>query len=638
MSDLDNAINSINASAAKAENTATFLDDMSTFDEQSSVTNPNNGQTVASIPKQVKDRTDELFAAAESDINQAVSDAAQSATDAQDAADSIGRYQGLWPDTGGSADKGDTYQTQISGTPTGQYFTALQNTTVEPVGDDANWREVVSNQSLGTVTNYTANSISDMVMGITLGGVTLDFTAGDVIEVLGRDSADDGYARKFIVKASASGGVQLNNGKYAVLINDAPKERWDSDNSKSNDVDVFVAYGQSNARGSTPIASSTPFVLPTGWGLKWNWQTSTLDDLQDPCAKDGGSDISAWPSFADQWTRLTGRKCIIVNAAVGGSTIFKLNPTAPEGWFDDMTNATDSAIAAAIAEGYRIKSVQMLWAQGEADAKNQTDIATYKSLMDDIESAFTAKYFGQGYTYGGVYISKVGFDWSSQIAADYDWTLQIGFTQTSATKYKKYQTPAFDGAPTFTRTNRLMSNDDIHYSHLGYNLMGEVMAENIWRTRYKGDDVKGKIIGNALSYKDVQFVEPIQSNSGVESPISCIFKIKEYALDEGAPLAEVYGNLIRFLRGELVNAGGFGIKWDFDATTGNRLKIQNGDGTIQMKFLNGGIQIQNSSGVAQHTLYPDGRVQFHNLPDSPSGLATGELYYDPADGNTVKYK
>ncbi len=65
MSDLDNAIKSINESAAKAENTADFLDDMSTFDDQSSVTNPNNGQTVASIPKQVKDRTDVLFAAAD---------------------------------------------------------------------------------------------------------------------------------------------------------------------------------------------------------------------------------------------------------------------------------------------------------------------------------------------------------------------------------------------------------------------------------------------------------------------------------------------------------------------------------------------------------------------------------------------
>ncbi|CAH9015890.1 putative phage tail protein [Vibrio phage 466E53-1] len=175
MSDLDNAINSINASAAKAENTATFLDDMSTFDDQSSVTNPNNGQTVASIPKQVKDRTDELFTAAESDINQAVADAAQSATDAQDAADSIGRYQGLWPDTVGIADKGDTYQTQVNGSPTGRYFTALQNTTVDPVGDDVNWRSVVS------TANITDSQSSLLGGGLYKGGNGLFIRSGDTI-------------------------------------------------------------------------------------------------------------------------------------------------------------------------------------------------------------------------------------------------------------------------------------------------------------------------------------------------------------------------------------------------------------------------------------------------------------------------
>lgn len=58
-------------------------------------------------------------------------------------------YKGLWPDTSGSANKGDIYQTQVSGTPTGQYFTALQNTTVDPIGDNINWREVVSGSTIG---------------------------------------------------------------------------------------------------------------------------------------------------------------------------------------------------------------------------------------------------------------------------------------------------------------------------------------------------------------------------------------------------------------------------------------------------------------------------------------------------------
>ncbi|AUS00794.1 coil containing protein [Vibrio phage 1.278.O._10N.286.54.E8] len=94
MSDLDNAIKSINESAVKAENTADFLDDMSTFDDQSSVTNPNNGQTVASIPKQVKDRTDELFTASESEINQAVATTTQNASEAEQSASEAAQSAG----------------------------------------------------------------------------------------------------------------------------------------------------------------------------------------------------------------------------------------------------------------------------------------------------------------------------------------------------------------------------------------------------------------------------------------------------------------------------------------------------------------------------------------------------------------
>ncbi|AUS02198.1 pectin lyase fold/virulence factor [Vibrio phage 2.095.B._10N.286.46.E10] len=69
--------------------------------------------------------------------------ASQSAAAAEAAVSGLD-YQGLWPDTGGSANKGETWQTQTGGTPTGQYFTALQNTTVDPVSDNANWRAVVS--------------------------------------------------------------------------------------------------------------------------------------------------------------------------------------------------------------------------------------------------------------------------------------------------------------------------------------------------------------------------------------------------------------------------------------------------------------------------------------------------------------
>ena len=257
MSDLDNAINSINESAAKAENTATFLDDMSTFDDQSSVTNPNNGQTVASIPKQVKDRTDELFTAAESDINQAVSDAAQSATDAQDAADSIGRYQGLWPDSGGIADKGDTYQTQVSGTPTGQYFTALQNTTVDPVGDDVNWREVVSIESLGGTTNYEAGSVANMIAGRTVGNTSGDSNITHKVGQIWETSLfNTACVAKWQIVSSGAGNmtdgtVQLDSGLYARLIvedHHTIAHYGAYNNNSDNDFDAFNAMYQNTGR------------------------------------------------------------------------------------------------------------------------------------------------------------------------------------------------------------------------------------------------------------------------------------------------------------------------------------------------------------------------------------------------------
>lgn len=77
------------------------------------------------------------------EVNASASSAESSANAAEAAASSAG-YKGLWPDTGGSAEKGDTYQTQVGGTPTGEYYTALQNTSIDPVGDNVNWKVDVS--------------------------------------------------------------------------------------------------------------------------------------------------------------------------------------------------------------------------------------------------------------------------------------------------------------------------------------------------------------------------------------------------------------------------------------------------------------------------------------------------------------
>lgn len=68
----------------------------------------------------------------------------ENSANAAEAAASSAGYQGLWPDTGGSALKGEIWQTQVGSTPTGEYYTALQNTSVDPVGDNVNWKVNIS--------------------------------------------------------------------------------------------------------------------------------------------------------------------------------------------------------------------------------------------------------------------------------------------------------------------------------------------------------------------------------------------------------------------------------------------------------------------------------------------------------------
>lgn len=107
-------------------------------------------------------------------MNQAVTDVENNAATASASANAAeallsgNGYQGLWPDTGGSADKGDTYQTQVGGVPTGEYYTALQNTSVGPVGDDTNWKAV------GTIGQQNLSVYTDIVYKASGGNSAID--------------------------------------------------------------------------------------------------------------------------------------------------------------------------------------------------------------------------------------------------------------------------------------------------------------------------------------------------------------------------------------------------------------------------------------------------------------------------------
>jgi lysophospholipase L1-like esterase len=141
------------------------------------------------------------------EIHNTVDDPKSNAQFSDDIRTIAGEYRGLWPDTGGSANKGDTYQTQVSGTPTGKYFTALQITTSAPEPEGVNWRESIN----GTDDRYIASfeSLANMISG-TVNGISGSITPNENHTYYVRELNET-----YTVTSVADGGVALSGGLYA---------------------------------------------------------------------------------------------------------------------------------------------------------------------------------------------------------------------------------------------------------------------------------------------------------------------------------------------------------------------------------------------------------------------------------------
>lgn len=133
---------------------------------------------------------------------------AQNSANAAEAAAASAGYQGLWPDTGGSALKGEIWQTQVGGTPTGEYYTALQDTSIDPVGDNVNWK-VQNDLNTGNLSDYT-----DIVFGsLAEMQSSTSISVGGKLKIQGSDSAFSCY-----VATSTPTPIPLQNSLYAGIL------------------------------------------------------------------------------------------------------------------------------------------------------------------------------------------------------------------------------------------------------------------------------------------------------------------------------------------------------------------------------------------------------------------------------------
>ena len=162
--------------------------------------------------------------------------------------------------------------------------------------------------------------------------------------------------------------------------------KWDV--YKQPVFDIFTAAGQSNMSGRGGDATAT--VQPD-YGREFDpqyWTPATktpLKLIRDPVGAtdtiDTGGTGSCLPAFCEEYYKQTGRECVILYCARGGSSIF--NSTQWDLDYKDTNyvgksvDILNQAVTKLTNMGYEIKNKSILWHQGESDQAQTT--AAYKA-------------------------------------------------------------------------------------------------------------------------------------------------------------------------------------------------------------------------------------------------------------------
>lgn len=178
---------------------------------------------------------------------------------------------------------------------------------------------------------------------------------------------------------------------------------------ESKEYDVFLGCGQSNLVGWQGQLENFGSPFPAfGTAAEWLEGVSTSDGtngsiapLADPVRSSDRTGIgrsgsaSLIPAFAERYTALTGRNILFINGAAGSQGL----TSGTYRWtldtlMDDMLPKYLAMKAQIEASGGKIRSVNVLWLGGEADAVAGVNKATFKAafinLLPRLRAKFTA--------------------------------------------------------------------------------------------------------------------------------------------------------------------------------------------------------------------------------------------------------
>jgi len=240
----------------------------------------------------------------------------------------------------------------------------------------------------------------------------------------------------------------------------------------SDEVDVFLVYGQSNARGYAGNTVGDPkFKTPNV--TIWNGTTTIPLTNYMPTQNGGTSTGGAWVAFANEYARLTGRNAIIANCAKGSQSIEDLQKGAANTNFSGLVSWHDGVVSHITGLGKTVGKVTMLFCQGEANSADVADTNGYllniNQLWTDIKTDIDIELFAN-YTVGS-------YNDYRKLYAQVIQSNQREFSKNNAdviTSFEDIQSLAANG----------MKVDGVHLNQVGYNYMGEQSVQPIVSTLF----------------------------------------------------------------------------------------------------------------------------------------------------------
>lgn len=241
------------------------------------------------------------------------------------------------------------------------------------------------------------------------------------------------------------------------------------DNAQAGKLDVVIICGQSNALGLAGVDDNFDegalVSIHDGSYYYFDGKIRPLNHFM-PSINLGVSSGSSWSQFSNTYKQITGRGCIFIQCSRGSTPLAELSP--PSLNYKRMVEESKKLIS--ILGKKKIGNVFSVFHQGEADQIADTPKEIYKEMLIGLGVSMQ-KEIG----ISKFFIFKVG---DPQLRSQ-ESIAAIQAAQEEVCKEQDLFIMAFSGCSSFKRDNLLLGSDGVHYSIYGYNLMGQIGAENV---------------------------------------------------------------------------------------------------------------------------------------------------------------